>query len=142
MNHEHYEEPINLYIDNGLSDRDSVEFFAHLSACGPCRQLMAASLRVRAHVSREKLVEVPVSLDARVAESIRVARAMAPDRASYASVKHPRSIYSRIGVAIQLLIAAILLVFLFSIRVTSQGDNGRPAGQSIPIGQISTIMMR
>lgn len=82
MNHEHYEELINLYIDNGLSDRDSVGLFAHLSACGPCRQLMATSLRVRAHVSREKLAEVPASLDARVAESIRVARAMAPDWAA------------------------------------------------------------
>lgn len=90
MNHEHYEELINLYIDNGLSDRDSVGLFAHLSACGPCRQLSATALRVRAHISREKLVEVPVSLDARVTESIRAARSMAPDRAA-----QPRAVTGR-----------------------------------------------
>ncbi|MBM4162719.1 MAG: hypothetical protein FJ217_16695 [Ignavibacteria bacterium] len=136
MNHERFEELINTYIDSGLSDIDSASVFAHLSTCPSCRELLAGALRVRAHISRERLAEVPASLDARIARSIRATTVMEPDRASFAPVRHPRTIYSRIGVAIQLLTAAILLVFLFSIRLTSPGD------QRIPVGQMSTIRLR
>jgi len=136
MNHEHSEELINTYIDTGLSDGESAEMFAHLSTCGSCRELLAGALRVRAHISREKLAEVPASLDARIARSIRATTVMEPVRASLAPVRDPRTIFSRIGIAIQLLIAAILLVFLFSIRLTSPGD------QRIPLGQMSTIKLR
>jgi len=136
MNHDRFEELINAYIETGLTDGDAAAMFAHLSTCPSCRELLVGALKVRAHIAREKLADVPASVDARIARSIRATTVMEPDRASFAPVRHPRTIYSRIGVAIQLLTAAILLVFLFSIRLTSPGD------QRIPVGQMSTIRLR
>jgi hypothetical protein len=69
MIHERFQELVNLYIDEGLDDAQSVELFAHLSTCDNCRNIMRSSLRVRTYFQQEELEEVPASLDTRVYKS-------------------------------------------------------------------------
>ena len=44
MDHEHFQELINLYLDTGLQDTASTEMFAHLGTCEECRKYMHSSL--------------------------------------------------------------------------------------------------
>ena len=70
MNHEQFQELVNLYIDGELNDSMSAEMFAHLSACNDCRNLMYSSLRVRSYYQDMELQEVSSSLDRRVLSSV------------------------------------------------------------------------
>lgn len=70
MNHDQFQELVNLYIDNGLNDSQSVEMFAHLSACNDCRNLMRSSLQVRSYYQHMELEEVSSSLDHRVLANV------------------------------------------------------------------------
>jgi len=69
MNHEQFQELVNLYIDGELDDKQSADMFLHLSICDDCRNYMSSSLRIRSYYQQEELEEVPVSLDTRVCES-------------------------------------------------------------------------
>ena len=66
MNHERFEELLNLYVDNALDDTQAVELFAHLSSCADCRTQLKTLTTVRAAVRSEQAIPVPASLDARV----------------------------------------------------------------------------
>jgi len=135
MNHERFEELINTYIDSGLSDIDSASVFAHLSTCPSCRELLAGALRVRAQLSREKLAEVPVALDARIARSIRAARGVAPDRttqhrAMWGGRRLPGLITGLAGMRVPFPLVAILLVVVIAgtlIFTTWSGPEKQPA---------------
>ena len=72
MNHEQFQELVNLYMDEGLDDTQSADMFLHLSTCDNCRNFMRSSLRVQTYYQKEKLEEVPDSLDGRVYESARL----------------------------------------------------------------------
>jgi len=71
MNHDRYFELINLYDDNELADKASVELFTHLSTCETCREFMKAAMLVRSHITSQALAEVPTSLDHRVLAGVR-----------------------------------------------------------------------
>lgn len=66
MTHEHYQQHISLYVDSALSDKETSGLFAHLSRCNECRMFLGTSLRLHAHISEERLEEVPQTLDRRV----------------------------------------------------------------------------
>jgi anti-sigma factor RsiW len=70
MNHNQFQEIVNLYIDGELDDSRSAEMFAHLSACSECRNLIRSSLRVRTYYQQMELQEVSSSLDCRVLSSV------------------------------------------------------------------------
>jgi hypothetical protein len=71
MNHEHFQELVNLYLDAGLDDNASAELFAHLGACNECRILMRSSLQVRSYYQNTEMEEVSASLDRRVLATAR-----------------------------------------------------------------------
>jgi anti-sigma factor RsiW len=66
MNHNQFQELVNLYIDSELDDSRSAEMFAHLSVCSECRNLIRSSLRIRSHYQQMELEDVSSSLDRRV----------------------------------------------------------------------------
>ncbi len=71
MDHEHFQELINLYLDTGLQDTASTEMFAHLGTCEECRKYMHSMMRVRSFYQQEETASASDSLDRRVFASVR-----------------------------------------------------------------------
>ena len=69
MNHEQFQELVNLFLDEGLTDGQSAHMFDHLGVCSACRNFMRTSMRVRSYYQQQELEEIPPSLDRRVAVS-------------------------------------------------------------------------
>ena len=78
MNHEQFQELVNLYLDEGLNDDQSAPLFDHLMTCDQCRNLMRSSLRIRSFYQGKGPEEVPASLDRRVAERARTRPGTSP----------------------------------------------------------------
>jgi hypothetical protein len=111
MNHERFQELVNLYIDEGLNDAQSMELFAHLSTCDNCRNIMRSSLRVRTFFQKEEMEEVPASLNARVYKSARMKTATPVRRNLFAPLWDTRILIplpAAASIAILILIGSLL----------------------------------
>jgi anti-sigma factor RsiW len=111
MNHERFQELVNLYIDEELDDAQSVELFAHLSTCDNCRNIMRSSLRVRTYFQQEELEEAPASLDARVYASTRKKTATPVRRNPFSPLWYTRILIplpAAASIAILILIGSLL----------------------------------
>ena len=165
MSCDEYQQEISKLLDNMLDKKETPGVFTHLGGCEECRDFFSSTVRIQRAMRAAATVSIPAQLDATVPAVLLGQEGYARDKAAAASTsvdasfrdraasamqhdaapvprRSPRKVYSRIGTALQLLIVTILLVFLFSIRVTSQGDNGQPTVQSIPIGQMSEMRLR
>ena len=126
MNHERFQELVNLYIDEGLDDAQSVELFAHLSTCDNCRNIMRSSLRVRTYFQQEELEEVPASLDARVYKSARMNTAAPVRRNLLAPLWYTRILIplpAAASIAILILIGSLLFSPLLFEKPKQLSDN-------------------
>lgn len=66
MTHTQYQEFISEHVDNGLSDAESAELFAHLALCDACRKFLRTAMSIRSQIASQELAEVPDSLGRRV----------------------------------------------------------------------------
>jgi anti-sigma factor RsiW len=126
MNHEHFQELINLYIDTGLNDAASAEMFAHLSVCNDCRNLMHSSMQVQSFYQDDELEEVPDSLNQRVFTSARNMQTSMKHQNRPAWLWRTRLLIplpAAASIAILILIGSLLLLPLFFQETKQSSDN-------------------
>ncbi len=126
MDHEHFQELINLYLDTGLNDTASAEMFAHLGICNDCRNLMHSSMRVRSYYQDEGLEEVSDSLNQRVFTSARNMQASIKHQNRPAMLWTARILIplpAAASIAILILIGSLLLFPLLFQETKQSSDN-------------------
>lgn len=110
MNHTEHQERISLYIDGALSDKESAELFAHLSACDECRMFMKIILSVHSQIGDEELQDVPASLDRRVLASAARENSEARRRNWYAPVW-----FTRVSIPVPAAASILFLIIVGSL---------------------------